>query len=73
MTKQKLKKILLKFFKESTVDALIRGSRLPSMSKAIKISIEHNIPLDAWIDIKKWLEEEESKEQGETKPLNKAS
>lgn len=67
MTKQKLKKILIIYFKESTVDALIRGTRYPSMTKAIQLYLEHKIPLVAWINIKKWLEEEAQKEQGQNR------
>jgi len=74
MTKQELKKILNKYFKESTVDALLRGSRLPSMKRAIKLNLEHEIPLTAWIDMKLWLESRiEKKEEGDTSPTEKAS
>ena len=67
MDKQKLKKILLKHFKDSTVDALLRGSRYPSMTKAIIMHKQDSVPVTAWIDIVKWLEKEEKKatEEGE--------
>lgn len=71
MTKQKLKIILTNYFKESTVDALVRGSRYPSMTKAIQIFSEHSVPLNAWIDIKDWLKEEVK--EGETETSTKAS
>jgi len=46
MTKKILKKILLNYFKESTVDHLLRGTRLISMTKAKLIKKEHGISLD---------------------------
>ena len=70
MNKQKLKNILKNYFKDSTIDALLRGSRLPSMKKAITLKLKENIPLSAWIDIKSYMEEDPK--TGE-KPLNKAS
>ena len=74
MTKQELKNILNNYFKESTVDALLRGSRLPSMKRAIEIHLKHKVPITAWINITSWLENQDiKKEEGDTSPTEKVS
>ena len=70
MKRQNIKKALVEIgYEPDSIKSLLCGRALPSMSKAIKLRNEHNIPLDAWIDIKSFIN---SKENG-TKQVAKES
>ena len=45
------------FSGESTINSLLSGRRYPSFSKAVKLEREFQIPLEAWKDIKSFINE----------------
>lgn len=49
-----------------SVKSLMCGRALPSMSKAIKLNSEHNVPLEVWIDIKSYLKNDTKQEASES-------
>ena len=80
MDLKKLKKILLKHYAEPSIYPKLRqpcekGFTPPSYEKAYRMFIEDNISMEVWMDIGKYLKEEEKKsqEQGEQPLIDKAS
>lgn len=73
MKKKKLEKILLKYFADSTVRAVLNGTRKPSYENMLMLKEIHKIPFTAWLDIKSYLQEHDTKttklEQGLTKGI----
>ena len=60
MNRKELKTKLLNsklFSGESTINSLLSGRRYPSFSKAVKLEREFQIPLEAWKDIKSFINE----------------
>lgn len=60
MNRKELKTKLLNsklFSGESTINSLLSGRRYPSFSKAVKLEREFQIPLEAWKDIKSYINE----------------
>lgn len=45
------------FSGESTINSLLSGRRYPSFSKALKLEKEFEIPIQAWKDIKSYINE----------------
>ena len=75
MKREKLKNLLKPYYKEKSEmpGLVVNGKRKPSYQIMYKLNKQENIPFTVWHDVTKWLKEE-SKEQGETKPLvDKAS
>jgi len=67
MKRQEIKKALVKIgYTHDSIKSLMCGRALPSMSKAIVLKSEHNVPLEVWIDIKSYL-------KNDTKNSSKAS
>lgn len=50
-----LKLALNELYKPSTVRAILNGSRRPNLENIVIMRDNHNIPIDAWLDIKSWL------------------
>lgn len=42
---------------DSTINSLLSGRRYPSFSKALKLEKEFQIPMEAWKDIKSYVNE----------------
>lgn len=45
------------FSGDSTINSLLSGRRYPSFSKALKLEKEFHIPIEAWKDIKSYVNE----------------
>jgi hypothetical protein len=62
MKREKLKKIL-KYFTEadSTIRNWLNGTRKPSYPIMLKLNKDHDIPFEAWADIKAYIKKEEQK------------
>lgn len=61
MKREKLKKILLNYYKEPATNHILRGIRRPSYEKILAMHEKHQIPFDAWRDIKSYLREDDTK------------
>ena len=55
MEKNKLKQILLKYYKEPSMFAILSGIRKPSYEIILKLHNDHKIPFDVWLDIKSYV------------------
>ena len=56
MEYKKVKKALLEIgYKHDSMKSIMCGRAIPSMSKAIKLEDEYDIPLHTWRDIKKFV------------------
>ena len=65
MKKQEIKKILNKYYKPETVRKLIDGKCFPSLKKAIVLQRD-GIPVEAWENIKSYINESISSQQPQT-------
>ena len=61
MEKSKLKQLLLKYYKEPSMFAIIRGIRKPSYEVMVELHKKHNIPFDVWLDIKSFIKNDTKK------------
>lgn len=61
MKKEKLKKILLEYYKEPSMFAILRGIRRPSYEVIVELHKKHNIPFDVWLDIKSFIKDNNKK------------
>lgn len=50
-----LKIALNELYKPSTVRAILNGSRRPNLENIVIMRDKHDIPIDAWLNIKQWL------------------
>jgi hypothetical protein len=71
MKKKILKQILLKYYKEPSMFAILRGIRKPSYEVVVELHKKHNIPFDAWLDIKSYIEND-TKNDKETSSANES-
>jgi len=62
---EKIRNALKEVYSPVTVRAILRGDRRPSFDKMVQLQDKHGIPLDAWRDIRQWLEKQS--EEGEEK------
>lgn len=60
MEHEKLKKILQEHYAESSVYSILSGNKRPGYIKMYLMNKEHGVPFNAWLNIKKYLEEEEN-------------
>lgn len=51
-----LKNALKELYAPSTVRAILNGSRRPNLENIVIMREKHGIPIDAWLDIKSYLE-----------------
>lgn len=58
MNKKKIKKILEKYFVNSTLRAYLNGTRRPSYDNILMLNSKHDIPFSAWKDIKSFISSE---------------
>lgn len=66
MNRKQLKTKLINsklFSGESTINSLLSGRRYPSFSKALKLEKDFNIPIEAWKDIKSYINESITSQQ----------
>lgn len=61
MNKINLKIALSKIYCDDSVKSILSGRMQPSMTKAIQLYKESGIPLDAWLDIKSYINNNTSK------------
>jgi len=62
MTRTDLQKILIKYdYSNQMVISVLCGRRIPSYEKMCKLKDEFGIPLEAWRDIKAYLQENDTK------------
>lgn len=61
MKRENLKNILLKYYVDSASNHILRGIRKPSYEIMVELDSKHNIPFDSWIDIKSYLQENDTK------------
>ncbi len=59
MKKEELKKILDKYYSTHTVKSILYGRLVPSYKKAQMFYEKHNIPFEAWIDIKQFIKKKD--------------
>jgi len=50
-----LKNILRKHYKKVMIYKILNGERFPSYKKMLLLNKEHNIPFEAWEDIKSYI------------------
>jgi len=63
MKRQEIKKALEDIgYTHDSIKSLMCGRALPSMSKAIKLNSEHNVPFEVWVDIKSYLKNDTKKQ-----------
>lgn len=55
MKREQLKQILLQYYSVAGVNMILRGDRKPSYETICLITKEHNIPFEAWLDIKSFV------------------
>ena len=55
MKRENLKTILLNYYVDSTSNSILRGIRKPSYEAMVNLDKKHNVPFDAWLDIKSYL------------------
>lgn len=56
MKRKEIKEALIKVgYTDDSIKSLMCGRALPSMSKAIKLNSEFNVPFEVWPDIKSYL------------------
>ncbi len=63
MEKEKLKQILLKYYKEVSVYPILRGEKRPSYGIIYKLHFKHGVPFDVWADIKSFIKNDTKKEE----------
>jgi hypothetical protein len=61
--RKKIFEELLHFYKEKMVYAIMSGTRRPSLEAIVSLENKLNIPVSAWLDIKSYLQENDTKEQ----------
>jgi hypothetical protein len=61
MKREILKEILLKHYVNSAANSILRGIRKPSYEVMVELDKKHNIPFNSWIDIKSYLQENDTK------------
>jgi len=64
MTHTEITKILLTYYKPSTMYNIMRGIRRPIFDNMVDMNEKHDIPYQAWINLPTWLASQE-KEKGE--------
>jgi len=57
-----LKSILNKHYKKAMICKILNGERSPSYKKMLLLNKEHNIPFEAWEDIKSYMSKNQPKE-----------
>lgn len=55
MERKTIKQILLNFYSTAMVDMILRGTRRPSYETICELNKKHNIPFEAWLDIKSFI------------------
>ena len=60
MTKQELKEILKRYYKKTMINAILRGSKPMHINYAKELHQEGILDFSAWVDIVKYLEDQES-------------
>jgi len=50
-----LRNILKKHYKRAMIHKILNGERFPSYKKMLLLNKEHNIPFEAWEDIKSYI------------------
>jgi len=67
MKREKLKKSLSSIgISEHTINSILCGRRRPSYEKILELNEKHKIPFTAWRDIKSYLQENNTKQNGTT-------
>jgi len=70
MTRKKLKEILLEVYKSTTtINHILRGTRKPSYENILYMNKTHQVPFDAWKDIKSYLQPNPTKDKETTTTL----
>ena len=55
MKRQKLKSILSSYYSKDSVKSIFCGRMKPSYEVMLKLNKQHNIPFEAWKDIKSFI------------------
>ena len=63
MIKNKLIKILSDVYSKDSVKSIMSGRRRPSLENIALFEKKYNIPFDAWLDIKSYLQDNDTKHQ----------
>ena len=62
MKREELKKILETLYKSNiTINHISRGDRKPNYNNMLILKEKHNIPFEAWRDIKSYLQNNDTK------------
>ena len=67
MKRQKLKSILSSYYSKDGVKSIFCGRMKPSYEVMLKLNKQHNIPFEAWKDIKSFVTESVTQSKNNTK------
>lgn len=76
MKRNEIKEALIKVgYTKDSIKSLMCGRALPSMSKAIVLNTQHNVPFEVWGDIKSYLKNntKQAASKSNTNPDKKVS
>ena len=60
MKKNNLIQILNNVYSKDSVKSIVSGRRKPSLRNIVKFEMEYKIPASAWLDIKSYLQENDT-------------
>jgi hypothetical protein len=61
MKRKNLKKLLIKSYTVAGADLILRGERKPRYEIMVELNKKNKIPFDIWLDIKSYLQENDTK------------
>jgi hypothetical protein len=70
MKREKLKKILLNYYREAAANHILRGIRKPSYENMLHMHEKDNVPFNIWQDIKSYLQENDTKQSTHQRSAN---